>query len=232
MEEEQVSGNVFTEEGRLMQAEYAIKNVNKAGTIIGLLCTDGVILLGINSTETNSIEKIYQINSSAYCAVAGIFSDAMRLISHARLVSENIKETIGSEPSLSVLCDDIADYKQYYTHQQGARPFGVSFLYAGYTADDYHLYSTDPSGTVNTWRAKAFGKDEEAINSSLRSNIGDQTFDLKSGVNFLIGSYAKAKEMTEEIAKKMEILIFNSAGSRFLAVEEIKEIIRQELSLK
>lgn len=43
--------------------------------------------------------------------------------------------------------------KQGYTQYGGLRPFGVSFLFAGY--DPHHqfqLYSSDPSGNYSGWR--------------------------------------------------------------------------------
>ena len=52
----------------------------------------------------------------------------------------------------------LCDYKQSYTQFGGLRPFGVSFLFAGY--DDHHgfqLYHTDPSGNYSGWKATAIG---------------------------------------------------------------------------
>ena len=52
----------------------------------------------------------------------------------------------------------ICDKKQGYTQFGGLRPFGVSFLFAGY--DDHHgfqLYHTDPSGNYSGWKATAIG---------------------------------------------------------------------------
>jgi 20S proteasome subunit alpha 3 len=99
---------------------------------------------------------------SLSCAVAGITSDANILINYARLVAQRyffsyqaraacqrvcwpvttpLQEPIPVEQLLRTLCD----LKQSYTQFGGLRPFGVSFLFAGYDEHhEYQLYQSDP----------------------------------------------------------------------------------------
>ncbi|ELA42509.1 uncharacterized protein VICG_00608 [Vittaforma corneae ATCC 50505] len=225
MADKQITGNTFTEEGRLSQAEFAIKNVNDAGTIIGLVCSNGVVLLGINLVKSSSIEKIYKVNDKAYVAVSGIFSDALRLLKFARVKSVSVKEVLGKYPRISVLCDLISQEKQYYTQMVSARPFGVSFLYSGYENDEYVLFSTDPSGTVNRWKACCFGMDSDTISSCLRNEISEINYNLEEGIEKILRIYGKTKEWSTDIAERLEILAFKERNSRMLHHEEIKEII-------
>ncbi len=66
------------------------------------------------------------------CAVAGITADANILINYARTAAQRYfyayQEPIPIEQLLQILCD----LKQSYTQFGGLRPFGVSFLYAGW----------------------------------------------------------------------------------------------------
>lgn len=225
MADKQTTGNTFTEEGRLSQAEFATKSVNEAGTIIGLVCSNGVILLGINPVKSSSLEKIYKVSDEAFVAVSGIFSDSLRLLKFARVKSASIKEELGKYPCTSVLCNLISQEKQYYTQTASARPFGVSFLYSGYENDEYVLFSTDPSGTVNRWKACCFGKDTDAISSSLRNEISEINYNLEEGIEKLLRIYGKTKEWSTDIAERLEILTFKESNSRMLRHEEIKEII-------
>lgn len=227
MNGKQMHGNVFTEEGRLSQAEFAIKNVSEAGTIIGIACTNGVILIGVNPQKSTSIEKIYKVSEKVHLAVSGVFSDALRLLKYARLESVKIKEELGKYPKLSVLCDNIAKEKQYYTQMAGARPFGVSFLYAGYEDDEYVLYSTDPSGTVNKWKACSFGMDSDAINSCLRGEIDTLECNLNDGLYKILRIYAKAKEWNSDLSERLEIHIFGDNDNRLLTSDEIKSLISE-----
>ncbi|KAI5147981.1 20S proteasome subunit alpha 3 [Enteropsectra breve] len=225
MEDERARSNAFTEEGKLLQAEYAIKNVSEAKTIAGVLCTDGVILAGVKDKNTSNKEKIYQLNKSTYCAVAGIFSDALRLIRFARIASANKEEQIEEVPSVEVLCDLIASKKQRYTHYGGVRPFGVSFLYAGTMGDEYNLFSTDPSGTINKWRAWAFGKGEESINCGFRTVLPEQPCSIEESVPLLLKILMESKESISSSADKMEILIYTKETQRFMEEEEISRNI-------
>jgi 20S proteasome subunit alpha 3 len=225
MTDSQATSNTFTDEGRLLQAEYAIKNVNKAGTIAGIVCKDGVVLLGINPSKSATLEKIYALDSNTYCAVAGIFSDALRLVKYARLSSANIHETLGQCPRTTVLCDKIGAEKQRYTQYAGSRPFGVSFLYSGYEKGEYVLCSTDPSGTVGKWTACAFGSDDAAINSKIINDIENKPYTLEEGVRFLFKCIGQAREWTTATEEKMEVLLYKKEGSRIMKVEEIKKIL-------
>ena len=42
----------FSPEGRLYQVEYAMEAINNAGSTIGILCKDGVLLAGEKKTTS------------------------------------------------------------------------------------------------------------------------------------------------------------------------------------
>lgn len=228
MPENHTTKNVFSEEGRLLHAEFANKNVSEAGTIAGMVCTDGVLIIGINQTKSKTIEKLFQINDEVHVAVSGIFSDALRLIKYARLKSYNLREQIGQDPKLSVLCDYIGKEKQRYTQIDNGRPFGVSFLCCGYEDGNYVLYSTEPSGTVGRWRAKCFGMDSDSVNSGLRNIITEgEKLDLNDGLIALLSLIKKAREFVDDISLKLEILLYSKNDCRMLDASEIKEFIKK-----
>lgn len=58
----------FSPEGRLHQVEYAMEAISNAGTVLGITCTDGVILSAEKKVtsklleQTSSTEKIYPIH--------------------------------------------------------------------------------------------------------------------------------------------------------------------------
>ena len=66
----------------LTQVEYAMEAIGHAGTCLGMLAEDG-ILLAAERRNTNKLldeafhsEKIYHLNENMACSVAGITSDA------------------------------------------------------------------------------------------------------------------------------------------------------------
>ena len=218
-------GNTFSEDGRLLQTEYAIRNVSEAGTIAGVACGDGVVLVGVNTSVCETREKIYKLGETAYCAVAGLFSDAHRLVTFARLSIAQIQETIKRPPSLSVICDEVSRKKQWYTQAYGARPFGVAFLYAGLEQGKYALYATDPSGTVNRWKAWSFGIKEEAINNGLVNDMPEEPKTTEEGLRELLKVISKARENPADAAKTMEILVYKKEGPKLLNEEEIRQAL-------
>merc|ERR1712141_481321 len=85
---------IFSPEGRLYQVEYAMEAIGHAGTCLGILAKDG-ILLAAGRRNTNKLldevfhsEKIYELNENMACSVAGITSDANVLTNELRLFGQ------------------------------------------------------------------------------------------------------------------------------------------------
>ncbi|KCZ76318.1 hypothetical protein H311_02690, partial [Anncaliia algerae PRA109] len=116
MENDYKKANIFTEEGRILQVEYAIKNVSNAGTIISVICTDGVLLLGLKKgTPSLYREKIYPLSDDIYCAVSGSFADCLKLVGFARLKSQEITDEFGISCPIETISKKIGELKQSMT---------------------------------------------------------------------------------------------------------------------
>lgn len=226
MEEDRVKTNTFTDEGRLLQVEFAIKNVSKAGTIAGYACLDGVVLIGINKEPTNGrIEKIYQLNDNIYCALCGLFGDAMRLKKYAQVKAQEIQEKFGVECPLLSLCNIIGQKKQSFTQYAGTRPFGTSFLYSGIINGEYALLSTDPSGTLNQWRGMCYGENEEAINSGMKNDFPSGDLNMEKATREILRIISKTQESGPKEVDRIEILHFSRDRKVFLQRDEILKIL-------
>ncbi|CAE8627030.1 unnamed protein product [Polarella glacialis] len=167
----------FSPEGRLYQVEYAMEAINLAGSTIGILAEDGVILAGEKKTTSKLLdqskqhEKLFQLDTSMFCAVAGITSDANILINKLRLTAQQHVYTFSESMPVEELVTSICDYKQGYTQFGGLRPFGVSFLVAGYdAAHGFQLYHTDPSGNFSGWKSYAIGINNNTAMQALRQD--------------------------------------------------------------
>ncbi|CAE8668229.1 unnamed protein product [Polarella glacialis] len=167
----------FSPEGRLYQVEYAMEAINLAGSTIGILAEDGVILAGEKKTTSKLLdqskqhEKLFQLDTSIFCAVAGITSDANILINKLRLTAQQHVYTFSESMPVEELVTSICDYKQGYTQFGGLRPFGVSFLVAGYdAAHGFQLYHTDPSGNFSGWKSYAIGINNNTAMQALRQD--------------------------------------------------------------
>jgi 20S proteasome subunit alpha 3 len=63
---------IFSPEGRLYQVEYALEAISHAGTAIGILAKDGIVLAAERKVtsklleQDTSAEKLYVLNECAY----------------------------------------------------------------------------------------------------------------------------------------------------------------------
>ncbi len=157
---------MFSPDGRLLQVEYAKKTVKQGSTAIGMICSDGVVLVTDKRivdplVVSDSVLKIFQVDEHIASTAAGIISDARVLIERAQLKAQQYKVTFDSPIDTLSIVKDICDIKQICTQSGGLRPFGVSLLIAGIDIDGPHLYETDPTGIFFEYKATVIGEGEQ-----------------------------------------------------------------------
>lgn len=165
---------MFSPDGRLLQVEYAKKTVRQGSTAIGLVCSDGVLLVADKRVVDllivpESVEKIWQIDVHIGAAASGILSDARVLIDRAQLKAQQNRVTYDSEIDTLTIVKDICDLKQICTQSGGLRPFGVSVLVAGIDDHTPKLFETDPIGIYFQYRATAIGEGEVEVEEILHN---------------------------------------------------------------
>jgi proteasome alpha subunit len=153
---------VFSPDGKLYQVEYATKAAEFGTTGVGIVYKDGVLLAAdkrINSKllVSPTLGKLFIIDDHVALLYAGLVGDARALAEFARDTAEQYKILYDESIPVDRLAREIAKIKQAYTQYGGTRPFGVTFLIAGYN-DGPHLFETQPSGTLLEYRADAIGK--------------------------------------------------------------------------
>lgn len=202
---------IFSPEGRLYQVEYAMEAIGHAGTCLGIMAIDGIVLAA-ERRNTNKLldevtlnEKIYKLNNDMACSVAGITSDANVLTNELRLMAQRYLLTNGVSIPCEKLVKWLCDVKQGYTQYGGRRPFGVSILYMGW--DDrygYQLYQSDPSGNYGGWKATCIGNNGAAAVSILKQDYKDD-ITLDKALDLAIKVLSKTLDMTKLTADKVEI---------------------------
>uniref|UniRef100_A0A0E0A5S5 Proteasome subunit alpha type n=1 Tax=Oryza glumipatula TaxID=40148 RepID=A0A0E0A5S5_9ORYZ len=202
---------IFSPEGRLYQVEYAMEAIGNAGSALGVLAADGVVLVGEKKVTSKllqtsrSTEKMYKIDSHLACAVAGIMSDANILLNTARLHAQRYALSYQEPIPVEQLVQSLCDTKQGYTQFGGLRPFGVSFLFAGW--DKHHgfqLYMSDPSGNYSGWKAAAVGANSQAAQSMLKQDYRDG-LTREEAVALALKVLSKTMDSTSLTAEKLEL---------------------------
>ncbi|KAI3924734.1 hypothetical protein MKW92_006027 [Papaver armeniacum] len=202
---------IFSPEGRLYQVEYAMEAIGNAGSTIGVLSKDGVVLIGEKKVTSKLIqtskttEKMDKIDDHIACAVAGITSDANILINTARVAAQRYTFSYQEPMPVEQLVQSLCDTKQGYTQFGGLRPFGVSFLFAGWDKNyGFQLYASDPSGNYSGWKAAAIGANNQAAQSMLKQDYKDE-ITREEAVELALKVLSKTMDSTSFTSEKLEL---------------------------
>lgn len=227
---------IFSPEGRLYQVEYAMEAISHAGTCLGILANDG-ILLAAERRNTNKLldevffsEKIYKLNEDMVCSVAGITSDANVLTNELRMIAQRYLLQYGESIPCEQLVSWLCDVKQAYTQYGGKRPFGVSILYMGWDKHyGYQLYQSDPSGNYGGWKATCIGNNSAAAVSSLKQEYKEGEMTLKDAEALAVKVLSKTLDMTKLTAEKIELATLTrqdgKTTTRILPAKEVESLI-------
>ena len=171
------AATMFAPDGHILQVEYAEKTIRLGSASIGIVCVDGVVIVSDRRKKDRliveeSANKINEIDEHIICVSAGISSDARVLIEKARVLAQQHRVTYDSAPNTESIVRDVADIKQQFTQYGGARPFGVSMMFAGVNGEPV-LYTTDITGNYLKFKANAIGENDEKIKRLLRERYRD-----------------------------------------------------------
>ncbi|XP_017891373.1 proteasome subunit alpha type-4 [Ceratina calcarata] len=229
---------IFSPEGRLYQVEYAMEAISHAGTCLGILATDGILLVA-ERRNTNKLldevyysEKIYKLNDDIMCSVAGITSDANVLTNELRLIAQRYLLQYGEPIPCEQLVSWLCDLKQAYTQYGGKRPFGVSILYMGWDKHyGYQLYQSDPSGNYGGWKATCIGHNSAAAVSSLKQEYDNNNITLKEAKALAIKVLSKTLDLNKLSGDKVEMVTLTRENgktiTRILPMAEVDALIAE-----
>jgi len=228
---------IFSPEGRLYQVEYAMEAISHAGTCLGILATDGIVLVS-ERRNTNKLldevfasEKIYKLHEDMACSVAGITSDANVLTNELRLLAQRYLLQYGESIPCERLVSWLCDIKQSYTQNGGKRPFGVSLLYMGWDKEyGFQLYQSDPSGNYSGWKATCIGNNSPAAISVLKQEYKENETSLTQALALAVKVLAKTLDMTKLTADKVEIAtlkrVDNKTKISILPTAQVEKLIK------
>ena len=169
--------NVFNQNGRINQIEYAIRAIKNSGPSLAISFKNGIVVatekpkgskLMVNKPRG---DKIHKIDDHVYCVVSGLTADANYLLEYLRNESQKYFSKFEEEIVLEQLVERVCDLKQSYTQSGGMRPFGTSFIFLGRDfSEGFQIWTSDPSGNMFSWKAIAQGSNEENANNFLKDN--------------------------------------------------------------
>jgi proteasome alpha subunit len=216
------AATMFSPDGHILQVEYAEKTVRLGSASIGIVCSDGIVIIADKRMNDSlmtpeSANKISEIDHHIIGTAAGILSDARVLIERAQLISQQHRVTYDSPIDVASVVKDISDIKQQYTQHPGVRPFGVAVMVAGIDSKN-RLFVSDITGNYFEFHATAIGENDEKIKEHLRKDykssikidealkLGLNIFREVKGKNFNIDNFDAAFILGGEKEKKVQRL--------------------------
>lgn len=227
----------FSPEGRLYQVEYAMEAIGHAGTCLGVVAADGIVLAA-ERRITNKLlddvfvsDKIYKIDDDLACSVAGITSDANVLTTELRAIAQRHRLQFGEPMPLEQLVMRLCDLKQAYTQYGGKRPFGVSILYMGWDRrHGYQLYQSDPSGNYSGWKATCIGNSSSAAVSILKQEYGSD-LTIHEAQLLALRTLHKTLDITKLTPDKLELAtlvhVDGETKLHVLSSDEVTQLIKE-----
>jgi len=188
------TSTMFSPDGRLLQVEYAKKTVKQGTSALGLVCKDGVLLVADKRIldklmVPKSVEKVFQVDEHLAATASGILSDGRILIEKAQVLAQQHRVTYDEPIDTHSLVKEICNIKQAYTQYGGARPFGVSLLFAGVDGSA-NLFVTDPTGIYFEYKATAIGEAEDELKEILTKQY-KENMTIADGIKLSIDALKK-----------------------------------------
>jgi len=213
---------MFSPDGRLLQVEYAKKTVKQGSLAVGVVCKDGVILIGDKRfndklTVPKSVEKVMQVDEHVGATYSGLTMDGRVLIERAQLIAQQHKLTYDTPIDMLTLTKEICDIKQAFTQYGGARPFGVSMLLGGINGTGPELYLTDPTGIFFEYKATAIGEGESEVKTIFEKNYKDN-MGMEDGLKLAFSAIKKVlgKEFKLD---RFDVAFIPTSNQKFIKVD-------------
>jgi len=170
--------STFSPDGRIFQVEYAMKAVENSATIIGLRCTDGVVLASEKLVSSDlhvagDNSRIFKIDDHIGMVCAGLLPDARSLVATCREQAADFKTQYGRPIPIAQLCYGVSQLLHTYTRHDAVRPFGCSLIFSSWLEGKPELWTLDPSGAAFGYRGAAAGK----AKNNARTEIEKLDFD-------------------------------------------------------
>lgn len=225
------TSTMFSPDGRLLQVEYAKKAVKQGTAAIGIVCKDGVILVADRrlidkNIVPESVEKIYQVDDHIGATATGYLMDGRILIEKAQLLSQQHRVTYDNVMDTKSLVKEICNVKQAFTQYGGARPFGISILFAGVDDGEPVLFETEPTGMFFQYKATAIGEGDTEIKKIFEKEYHEK-MDIEEGLRLAIKALKKILEKDFDL-KRMDGAYIKSSDGKFTRIDSnfLKKVIK------
>ncbi len=221
-------GVMFSPDGRLFQVEYAREAVRRGATSVGIVATDGVVLVAHkNITDPlavpSTIQKIFRIDSFIGATYSGMVSDGLHIVNTMRGKTQTHRMIYDETESIETVAKEISEEMQAATQYGGIRPYAISLLIGG-VGSKPSLFEIEPGASYLGYNADAIGAGkkvaEEMLVKEYKEDIG-----IEDAVSLGVSIVKKVNEkrLTED---NVDISIIKAGtGYKMLMPQEISKYL-------
>jgi len=204
------SCTTLSQEGRIYQLEYAEKAIETAPSCMGIVCSDGVLLVSEKVRIYKTIVKgsnntIHSITPNMGMAICGHLPDGRNIVSRARQEAKSYYQNYGIEITGKILAERIALYVQSHTLYWSMRPFGAVAMLSSMDRDGHHLFMIEGNGNCFEYFNCAQGKGRQFIKAEVERevyNFRNRSCNnsIEDALKILIKSYEGEKETEYDLS--------------------------------
>lgn len=163
--------NAFSPDGRVFQLEYAHENVKHGGTIVGVCCSEGVVLAKEVSIKEireknpfvvipNPFLKVFKISECVGMVQCGLLTDGYLVVYEALKQAKSPSK--GETVDVEKLAEKLTLFMQSFGLRKDTRPLGTAFLLGGLDQlNKPRLFRLEGSGRAFECKAHAIGLGEK-----------------------------------------------------------------------
>lgn len=190
------AATMFSPDGRILQVEYAEKTVRLGSASIGIVCSDGVLIIADKRISDvlvipEASMKIWEIDEHIIATAAGVLSDARVLLEHSQVVAQQHRVTFDQPIDTESMIKDVANIQQSATQYAGARPFGIAVMMTGVNRDNKRkLYVSDITGNYLGFKATSIGENDDKIKELLKAGY-KESLTIEQGLKLCMNIFKK-----------------------------------------
>jgi proteasome alpha subunit len=200
------TATLFSPEGRLLQVEYAEKTVRLGSASVGVVCSDGVVIVAdkrINDVllVPDSMMKIYEVDENIIASTAGILSDSRVIMEKVQVLAQQHRISYDEMIDVESVVREIANLKQAYTQYGGVRPFGIKTIVTGVNKDNScKLFVCDVTGNYFGVKATAIGENDDKILEYLRKEYRE-SLNVEKGIKMVLSIFKRVLGKNFDISR-------------------------------
>ncbi|KAH0572915.1 20S proteasome alpha subunit 4 [Spironucleus salmonicida] len=160
------SKTTFSPEGHLLQVQYAHRAAQNGSLVIALSGASSTIVIveqKLAARLQQKQDKIVQVSDLVYAVFSGLTADSRILVQQCRIFAASHALRLAKAATAADVAQKLGELAQSHTQIGGKRPFGA----CGIVFDAQQIFTVDPSGVVQGWKAVAIGGNASKIQDIL-----------------------------------------------------------------